>query len=273
MPAAPALKATPGTGKLALTFDRPGRSGSAGHRLPRHAHPRGRHRRGGQGRPGHDHVVHVQRSGRRQVHRHGRRRQPQRHRHRHRHPGHLDRDLTVKSASTTKASAAATAYGKAPKGVVPSGKVTVKEGSSTLGTGTLNSSGKVTVGLSNHLKVATHKLTVSYAGDSKLNTSSATVSLKVTKAAPSVAVTRPASVNHTARAEVTVKVAATGTTPAGTVRVYEGSKVIATGTLKSGKVTITLPKLSRGKHTLRAFYVGSSTVNAKNSANFTIKST
>ncbi|MGW5234458.1 Ig-like domain repeat protein [Streptomyces nodosus] len=190
--------------------------------------------------------------------------------------------VNVKSASTTKATVAATAYGKTPKvavtvtgpkGVVPGGKVTVKEGSTTLGTGTLNSSGKVSVGLSNHLKVATHKLTVSYAGDSKLNTSSATVSLKITKAAPAVSVTRPASVKHTARAKVTVKVTATGTTPAGTVRIYQGSKVIATGTLKSGKVTITLPKLSRGKHTLRATYAGSSTVNSKSSANFTIKST
>ncbi|MFJ6563217.1 Ig-like domain repeat protein [Streptomyces sp. NPDC091412] len=191
-------------------------------------------------------------------------------------------DVSLKAASTTKATATTTAYGKAPKvavtvtgsnGTVPSGKVTVKEGSTTLGTGTLSSSGKVTVGLSNHLKVATHKLTVSYGGDSKLNASSATVSLKITKAAPSVAVTRPSSISHTARAKVTAKVTATGTTPTGTVRVYEGSKVIATGTLKSGKVTITLPKLSRGKHTLRAYYAGSSTVNAKNSANFTIKST
>ena len=38
-------------------------------------------------------------------------------------------------------------------GVVPTGKVTVKEGTTVLGTGTLDSTGKVSVSLSNHLKL------------------------------------------------------------------------------------------------------------------------
>ncbi|MCX4763648.1 Ig-like domain repeat protein [Streptomyces sp. NBC_01275] len=188
----------------------------------------------------------------------------------------------VKYASTVKATTATTAYGKAPKvavtvtgshSVVPGGKVTVKEGSTTLGTGTLSSAGKVTVSLSNHLKVATHSLTVSYGGSAQLNSSSTTVSLKVAKASPAVSTSAPTSVKHTARAKVTVKVTATGTTPTGTVRIYEGSRVIATGTLSGGKVTVTLPKLSKARHTLHASYAGSTTVSAKNGANFVIKST
>ncbi|MFE2069011.1 Ig-like domain repeat protein [Streptomyces sp. NPDC059467] len=188
----------------------------------------------------------------------------------------------VKYSSKTTATAATTAYGKVPKvvvavagshGVTAAGKVTVKEGSTTLGTGTLDASGKVTIGLSNHLKVATHSLTVSYGGSTKLNSSSATVSLKITKATASVASSAPTSVSHTAKAKVTVKVTASGTTPTGTVRIYEGSKVIATGTLSGGKVVVTLPKLAKGKHTLHAFYAGSTTVNSKAGANFTIKST
>ncbi|MEU5311213.1 Ig-like domain repeat protein [Streptomyces sp. NPDC021562] len=190
--------------------------------------------------------------------------------------------VAVKYTSTTTATAATTAYGKTPKvavtvagshGVKPTGKVTVKEGSTTLGTGTLDASGKVTIGLSNHLKVATHALSVSYAGSAGLNASSTTASLKITEATASVATSAPASVSHTAKARVTVKVTATGTTPTGTVRIYEGSKVIATGTLSGGKVTVTLPRLARGKHTLHAFYAGSSSVNSKSGANFTIKST
>ncbi|MFD5539615.1 Ig-like domain repeat protein [Streptomyces sp. NPDC127079] len=188
----------------------------------------------------------------------------------------------VKYASTTTATAATAPYGTTPKvavtvagshGVKPTGKVTVKEGSTTLGTGTLDASGKVTIGLSNHLTVATHALSVSYAGSAGLNASSTTASLKITKATASVATSAPASVSHTAKAKVTVKVTATGTTPTGTVRIYEGSKVIATGTLSGGKVTVTLPKLAKGKHTLHAFYAGSSTVNSKSGATFTIKST
>ncbi|MGW3634875.1 Ig-like domain repeat protein [Streptomyces sp. NPDC005122] len=188
----------------------------------------------------------------------------------------------VQYTSSVKATAATTAYGKTPKvvvavtgsrGVVPSGKVTVKDGSTTLGTGNLDSSGKVSIGLSNHLKVATHNLSVSYGGSSKLNTSSTTAKLTITKATASVSTTAPASVSHNSRAKVSVKVTTTGTTPTGTVRVYEGSRVIATGTLSGGKLTLTLPKLSRGKHTMHVWYVGSSTVNSKNGANFTIKST
>ncbi|MGW7419656.1 Ig-like domain repeat protein [Streptomyces sp. NPDC054813] len=187
----------------------------------------------------------------------------------------------VKYASTTKATTATTAYGKTPKvsvtvtgthGVKPTGKVTVKDGTTVVGTGTLDSSGKVSIGLSNHLKVATHSLSVSYPGTSKLNASSTLVSLKITKATASVSTSHPTTVSHTARAKVTVKVTATGTTPGGTVRIYQGSKVIATGTLSGGKVTITLPKLAKGKHTLHAFYVGSSTVNSKTGANFSITS-
>ncbi|WP_051833715.1 Ig-like domain repeat protein [Streptomyces sp. NRRL S-646] len=188
----------------------------------------------------------------------------------------------VKYNSTTAAAVATTPYGKAPKvavsvagshGVVPAGKVTVKEGATVLGTGTLDASGKVTVALSNHLKVATHTLSVSYAGAAKLYASSATATLKVTKATASVSTTAPTTVSHTAHAKVIVKVTATGTTPTGTVKIYDGTRVIATGTLSGGKVTITLPKLSRGRHTLHATYTGSSTVNAKTGANFTIRST
>ncbi|MFJ9345466.1 Ig-like domain repeat protein [Streptomyces sp. NPDC101237] len=187
----------------------------------------------------------------------------------------------VKYASATKATTATTAYGKTPKvsvavtgthGVKPTGKVTVKDGTTVVGTGTLDSSGKVSIGLSNHLKVATHALSVSYPGTSRLGASSALVSLKITKASAAVSASHPTSVSHTAKGKVTVKVTATGTTPGGTVRVYQGSTVIATGTLSGGHVTITLPKLSKGKHTLHAFYVGSSTVNAKTGSNFSITS-
>ncbi|MFF4304162.1 Ig-like domain repeat protein [Streptomyces sp. NPDC001601] len=187
----------------------------------------------------------------------------------------------VKYTSKTAATTATTAYGKVPKvavtvtgshSVKPTGKVTVKDGTTVVGTGTLDASGKVTIGLSNHLKVATHSLSVSYAGSSSLNASSTTVSLKITKATASVSTSAPTSVSHTAKAKVTVKVTASGTTPTGTVRIYQGTKVIATGTLSGGKVIVTLPKLAKGKHTLHAFYVGSSTVNSKAGANFTITS-
>ncbi|MCW2870270.1 Ig-like domain repeat protein, partial [Actinacidiphila oryziradicis] len=186
----------------------------------------------------------------------------------------------VKTASTTKASAPNTAYGQVPKvavtvtgASVPTGKVTVKEGRTTLGTATLDKNGKASVALPKTVSVATHTLTVSYAGDSKLNSSSATAKLTITKATPAVTSTAPGTISHTKQAKVTVKVTATGTVPGGKVRIYEGTKVIATGTLSKGQVVITLPKLKKGKHVLHAFYTGSTTVIAKSGKSFTIKST
>ncbi|MFF3560612.1 Ig-like domain repeat protein [Streptomyces sp. NPDC002574] len=188
----------------------------------------------------------------------------------------------VRYSSRTVAAAAATAYGRTPRiavtvtgsnSVKPSGKVTVKEGSSTRGTAVLDSHGKASVAVSSHLPVGTHTLTVSYSGNGGLNTSTATVRLTVTKATPAVSASHPVSVSHTKQAKVSVKVTATGTVPSGKVQIFDGSKVIATRTLSAGKTTVTLPKLKKGKHTLHVRYLGSSTVNARNGANFTIKST
>ena len=62
--------------------------------------------------------------------------------------------------------------------------------------------------------------------------------------------------------KVKVVVAATGGTPAGTVEIYKGSKLLGTGTLGAdGKVTIKISKkkakkLKEGKNTLTAKYLG-----------------
>lgn len=188
----------------------------------------------------------------------------------------------VKFSSKVTATVAKTGYGHTPKvsvtvtgsnSVKPSGKVTVKEGSTTRGTATLDSHGKATVSVSSHLSVGTHTLTVSYAGNGGLNTSTATVKLTVTKATASVSTSHPSSVSHLKQAKVSVKVTAPGTTPGGKVQIVDGTKVIATRTLSAGKVTVTLPKLKKGTHKLHVHYLGSSTVNARNGATFTIKST
>jgi len=65
--------------------------------------------------------------------------------------------------------------------------------------------------------------------------------------------------------KVAVTVAATGATPAGSVQIYKGTKLLASGTLASGKVTIKVSKkmakkLKQGKNTLTAKYLGSATV-------------
>lgn len=189
---------------------------------------------------------------------------------------------SVKYSTTTTATTKTTAYGTVPKisvavrdthALTATGTVTVKEGTVVRGTGTLDSKGNASVAVPKNLSIGTHTLTVTYAGNTKLVSSVATVKLTVVKATPAIGVTAPKTISHTARAKVTVKVAATGTVPTGTVRIYSGTTVLATGTLKNGTVSITLPKLGKGNRVLRALYVGSTTVNGKYSGYFTIKST
>ncbi|AXI76274.1 Ig-like domain repeat protein [Peterkaempfera bronchialis] len=188
-----------------------------------------------------------------------------------------------KSASkvTAKAAPDKVAYGKVPHiavtvtgtpTAVPTGKVTVREGKATLGTGTLNKAGQVSVALSSRLTPGWHNLTVAYDGDSRFNGSSGAARLGINRASASVSAKAPASVRHTARAKVAVTVTAQGTVPGGKVQILEGRKVIATGVLRGGKVTVTLPKLKKGKHVLHAVYTGSSTVAPVSGRNTTVRS-
>ncbi|MGC3992765.1 MAG: Ig-like domain repeat protein [Propionicimonas sp.] len=71
---------------------------------------------------------------------------------------------------------------------------------------------------------------------------------------------------------VTVKVAGVAS-PTGTVKVYDGSKVIATavlGSSDSGKVTITLPALKKGSHTLKVTYAGNVGITADSSSKYKV---
>lgn len=67
-------------------------------------------------------------------------------------------------------------------------------------------------------------------------------------------------VKKSKRAKVKVAVTAAGTTPTGKVVVKERGKKLASLTLANGKAKAKLPKLSKGKHKLRAVYRGSVTV-------------
>ncbi len=81
----------------------------------------------------------------------------------------------------------------------------------------------------------------------------------------------PAKINVNKKAVGTVKVKAAGTTAKGKVTITKGKKTLVKGNLKAGKVKLTLPKLNKGKHTLKITYAGSASV-LKATKSFTIKS-
>ncbi|MCL3837657.1 S8 family serine peptidase [Aeromicrobium duanguangcaii] len=73
----------------------------------------------------------------------------------------------------------------------------------------------------------------------------------------------PSKFRRTKRAPLTVRIAAPGVRPTGTVRIYDGRKRITTRKLQAkhgGTLRVTLPKLKKGKHRLRVVYSGSATV-------------
>ena len=142
------------------------------------------------------------------------------------------------------------------------GSVTVKEGATTIGSGTLDGSGHATVALPATTAAGAHSLTVSYAGDTHYNAATGSVTANVSKAASTTTATAPKKVKFKKDFDVTATVTAPGGSNTGTVQVFDGSKLIGTGTLSGGTVKIHITKnLKSGKHTLTVKYLGSANAN------------
>ena len=176
-------------------------------------------------------------------------------------------------ASRPKATVTVTA----PAGVVANGKVTVKAGSTVVGTGTVRA-GKATVTLGSKLVPGSKKLVAEFAGNADLaRAKSSSVKVSVAKAKAKVsAKLKKSKVTRNQRAVLRVSVKATGTKPAGTVKVLvtEGSKTVKTLKLKvkSGKTfSVKLPKLKKGKYAVKATFQGSKTVAKKSAKKVTLR--
>ncbi len=157
----------------------------------------------------------------------------------------------------------ATVSANAPGTGTPTGTVTFKDGSTVVGTGTLNGAGIATFSTSG-LSVGNHSITVVYGGDTNFTTStSAIVTETENRDATSSAVS--ASVNPsvfgqavTFTAVVTAGSPGSGT-PTGTVTFKDGSTVLGTGTLNgSGVATFSTSGLSVGNHSITMVYGGDS---------------
>lgn len=97
--------------------------------------------------------------------------------------------------------------------------------------------------------------------------SSEAESTVVVKSASKITESFPATVAKGKKAKGTVTVTGGAT---GSVSIMKGQQVLTTAKLKGGKATITLPKLAKGTHKLKAVYAGNASV-AGSSKAFTIK--
>lgn len=184
-----------------------------------------------------------------------------------------DATVTVKETSTTTATVVAKSYGHAStatvnvvsNGAAAAGNVTVKVGSTVVGTKALTS-GAAVFTLPATLPAGARTLTATYAGDTNTAGSVGTKSFTIAKSAVTVTESFPVATKVGARGVGIVKVAlspSSAVKPTGKIVIKLGTKVVGTGTLVNGQVKITLAKLPKGKKTLVATYGGSANTTAK----------
>ena len=162
-----------------------------------------------------------------------------------------------------------TATVKAAQGsAVPTGTVTFSNGSNTLGSSTLSTTGSASFSTAS-LTPGVHTITASYAGDSNFNPSSASVTETITVIGTTTNLTvtpNPAGSGQPVTLTATVVPASSGVTLGGTVNFVDGGTVIGTATLSgSNAVTFTTSTLGVGTHTLTAVYQGNESLGASTS--------
>ncbi|MDE1156648.1 MAG: Ig-like domain repeat protein [Acidobacteriaceae bacterium] len=149
---------------------------------------------------------------------------------------------------------------------IPTGTVNFMDGSTVVGTGTLDAKGSATASTST-LTVGTHSLTAVYAGSSSYSTStSEAFSQVIVLATPSLTLGGPTgSVNVGTSAVFTATIASPGLTPTGTLTLLDGSTVVSSQTVASTN-TFSLTSLGVGTHLMSVKYAGDS-YNAAASSN------
>jgi len=151
----------------------------------------------------------------------------------------------------------------APGSGVPAGIVTFKNGTATLGTGTLDGSGHATLTTST-LTAGSHSITAVYGGSASFNTStSSALTQTVNKDATSTSVTsslNPSVHNQSVTFTATVVANAPGTAiPTGTVTFKNGNKTLGSVSLNaSGQASLSTSSLTTGTHQITAVYGSSS---------------
>jgi hypothetical protein len=143
----------------------------------------------------------------------------------------------------------------------PTGTVTFKDGTTTLGTVPL--SGTTAVLATSSLAVGSHSITATYSGDATFAPSTSPVLTQVVKEVSATATTttlassvNPSTFGQSVTFTATVVANNGSGTPTGTVTFMEGPTTLGTGTLSGGQATFTTSSLVAGNHTVTAIYGG-----------------
>ncbi len=144
----------------------------------------------------------------------------------------------------------------------PTGTVTFLDGTTTLGTGTLDNTGKATY-VTLALSQGSHSITAQYGGDSTYASSTSAVLSQVVSLANGTTMSFTSSEDPSAFGDqVTFTATLTGSlgTPTGTVTFLDGTTTLGTSTLdNTGMATYQTSSLTQGTHSITAQYGGNGT--------------
>jgi Big-like domain-containing protein len=177
--------------------------------------------------------------------------------------------LAAAVSSGGQVSVTATVTGEAG---TPTGQVVFTEGTRSLGTATLDSSGRAF--LVTTLPIGTHTITADYSGSPAYLRSTATTQVAVQGIATSTTmVVGKTLVKAGKPLSVSVTVDAVGSSlPTGTVRLYDGVEPVGTATtLSNGKATIVWTPVAKGQRNLSVRYAGDAQHAASESASVAVR--
>jgi len=160
-----------------------------------------------------------------------------------------------------------TATVASPVGGTPTGTVTFRDGTVSLGSAPLDAAGQATVTIS-ALTLGAHSITANYGGDSHFGASASPTITQTVKVNSSTALSSSRNPSIFKQAVTwTATVTSSSGTPTGTVSFLDSGTSIGFATLNSaGQASITLASLAVGTHSLTASYAGDVSHNPSNSA-------
>lgn len=165
--------------------------------------------------------------------------------------------ISIAPVAKTFGAAASIPVRVSSDGAAAAGSVTVNAGGS-LSTVAL-SNGAASVAVPATLGAGSHAVSVTYNSDGATSSSVASSTLSVSKAKSTSTLKLSKTkikASKKAKATVTVKISGSSLKATGKVTLKAGSKTVGSGTVKNGKVTITLKKLKKGTHKIKATFAG-----------------
>jgi hypothetical protein len=166
--------------------------------------------------------------------------------------------LNANSLTITRGASLSLTASITGNGATATGTVNFMDGSQSLGTSSLNSSGVATL-TAPGLTVGQHSLTAVYSGDTNdLVSNSSILTVTVVQALPSVQITSSLSPSLTGTAVTFTAALGNGVaTPSGTITWYDGVTCLGSSALiASGTSSFTASALAVGTHTITGVYSG-----------------